>query len=122
MLEKTKGIIKNGQSKDIGNFGHTRHRTKTHKQTGIQDTERRQTNGHARHRTKTNKRASRHRTKTNKKKTQIKSCKCIVCDTGQNLRQRGKDPLTFKKYIFRSDQQPVPGHRRIFERTNYKFL
>ena len=87
MLEKTKGIIKNGQSKDIGNFGHTRHRTKT-----------------------------------KKKKTQIKSCKCIVCDTGQNLRQRGKDPLTFKKYIFRSDQQPVPGHRRIFERTNYKFL
>jgi hypothetical protein len=46
MLEKTKGIIKNGQSKDIGNFGHARHRTKTHKQTGIQDTERRQTNWH----------------------------------------------------------------------------
>jgi hypothetical protein len=27
-LEKTKGAIKNGQSRDSGNIGHTRHRTK----------------------------------------------------------------------------------------------
>ena len=27
-LEKTKGKIKNGQSRDTGNFGYTRHRTK----------------------------------------------------------------------------------------------
>jgi hypothetical protein len=27
MLEKTDGTIKNGQSRDIGNVGHTRHRT-----------------------------------------------------------------------------------------------
>jgi hypothetical protein len=27
-LEKTKGAIKNGQSRDTGNIGYTRHRTK----------------------------------------------------------------------------------------------
>ena len=27
-LEKTKGAIKNGQSRDSGNIGYTRHRTK----------------------------------------------------------------------------------------------
>ena len=27
MLEKTEGEIKNGQSRDIGNIGYTRHRT-----------------------------------------------------------------------------------------------
>jgi hypothetical protein len=27
-LEKTKGAIKNGQSRDSGNIGHTRHRRK----------------------------------------------------------------------------------------------
>jgi hypothetical protein len=27
-LEKTKGAIKNGQFRDIGNIGHTRHRRK----------------------------------------------------------------------------------------------
>jgi len=27
--EKTKGAIKNGQSRDTANIGHTRHRTKT---------------------------------------------------------------------------------------------
>ena len=27
MLEKTEGTIKNGQSRDTGNVGHTRHRT-----------------------------------------------------------------------------------------------
>jgi len=31
MLEKTEGEIKNGQSRDIGNIGNTRHRTKTNK-------------------------------------------------------------------------------------------
>ena len=29
MLEKTEGAIKNGQSRDTGNTGWTRHRTKT---------------------------------------------------------------------------------------------
>ena len=28
-LEKTEGPIKNGQSRDTGNIGHTRHRTNT---------------------------------------------------------------------------------------------
>jgi hypothetical protein len=28
-LEKTKGAIKNGQCRDTGNIGHTRHETKT---------------------------------------------------------------------------------------------
>ena len=28
-LEKTKGTIKNGQPRDTGNIGYTRHRTKT---------------------------------------------------------------------------------------------
>jgi hypothetical protein len=28
MLEKTQGQINNGQSRDTGNFGYTRHRTK----------------------------------------------------------------------------------------------
>ena len=28
-LEKTKGAIKNGQSRDTGNIGHTRHKTMT---------------------------------------------------------------------------------------------
>jgi hypothetical protein len=31
MLEKTAGAIKNGQSRDNGNIGHTRHRTNTNK-------------------------------------------------------------------------------------------
>jgi len=31
MLEKTEGAIKNGQSRDTGNIGNTRHRTKTNK-------------------------------------------------------------------------------------------
>jgi hypothetical protein len=31
MLEKTEGEIKNGESRDTGNIGHTRHRTKTNK-------------------------------------------------------------------------------------------
>jgi hypothetical protein len=30
-LEKTKGAIKNGQSRDTDNIGYTRHRTKTNK-------------------------------------------------------------------------------------------
>jgi hypothetical protein len=30
-LEKTEGTIKNGQSKNTGNIGYTRHRTKTNK-------------------------------------------------------------------------------------------
>jgi hypothetical protein len=30
-LEKTEGAIKNGQSRETGNIGHTRHRTKTSK-------------------------------------------------------------------------------------------
>ena len=30
-IEKTEGAIKNGQSRDIGNIGYTRHRTKTKK-------------------------------------------------------------------------------------------
>jgi len=30
MLEKTQGQIKNGQSRDTGSIGYTRHRTKTH--------------------------------------------------------------------------------------------
>ena len=30
-LEKTEGAIKNGQSRDTGNIGYTRHRTKTNK-------------------------------------------------------------------------------------------
>jgi hypothetical protein len=29
MLEKTEGATKNGRSRDTGNIGHTRHRTKT---------------------------------------------------------------------------------------------
>jgi len=53
MLEKTEGSIKNGQSRDTDNIGHTRHRTKTNKTQkhnqeilttlGAQDTGRRQT-------------------------------------------------------------------------------
>jgi len=31
MLEKTEEQIKNGQSRDTGNIGYTRHRTKTNK-------------------------------------------------------------------------------------------
>jgi hypothetical protein len=31
MLEKTEEAIKNGQSKDTGNIGHTKHRTKINK-------------------------------------------------------------------------------------------
>jgi hypothetical protein len=31
MLEKTEGAIENGQSRDTGNIGYTRHRTKTNK-------------------------------------------------------------------------------------------
>jgi hypothetical protein len=30
-LEKIEGVIENGQSRDTGNSGHTRHRTKTNK-------------------------------------------------------------------------------------------
>ena len=29
MLSKTEGVIKNEQSRDLGNIGHTRHRTRT---------------------------------------------------------------------------------------------
>ena len=29
MIEKTERTIRNGQSRDTGNIGHTRHRTKT---------------------------------------------------------------------------------------------
>jgi hypothetical protein len=29
LLEKTEGVMKNGQSRDIGNIGYIRHRTKT---------------------------------------------------------------------------------------------
>ena len=32
-LEKTKGKINNGQSRDTGNFGYTRHRTKVRENT-----------------------------------------------------------------------------------------
>ena len=32
MLEKTEGEIKNGESRDTGNIGHTKHKTKTNKQ------------------------------------------------------------------------------------------
>jgi len=31
LSEKTEGAIKNGQSRETGNVGHTRHRTKTYK-------------------------------------------------------------------------------------------
>ena len=31
MLEKTDGAIKNGQSRETGNIGYTRYKTKTHK-------------------------------------------------------------------------------------------
>ena len=31
MLEKTEGAIKNGQSRDTGNSGYTRHKSKTNK-------------------------------------------------------------------------------------------
>ena len=31
MLEKTEGAIKNGQSRQTGNIGNTRHKTKTNK-------------------------------------------------------------------------------------------
>ena len=31
MLEKTEGAIKNRQSRETGNIGYTRHRTKTNK-------------------------------------------------------------------------------------------
>ena len=31
------GAIKNGQSRDTGNIGHTRHKTKTKKKTKTQD-------------------------------------------------------------------------------------
>jgi len=40
--EKTEGKIKNGQSKDNDNTGHTRLRTKTMTTLGTQDLERRQ--------------------------------------------------------------------------------
>ena len=50
MLDKTKGAIKNGQSKDTGNIGHTRHwqhwAHKTLATLGIQDTG---NIGHTRH-------------------------------------------------------------------------
>jgi hypothetical protein len=36
-LEKTKGAIKNGQSRETGNIGYTRHRTKTNKTRGNQE-------------------------------------------------------------------------------------
>ena len=35
MLEKTEGVINNGQSRDTGNTGYTRHRTKTNKTKNI---------------------------------------------------------------------------------------
>ena len=35
-FEKSEGTIKNGQSKDTGNIGNTRHRTKTNKKKKIQ--------------------------------------------------------------------------------------
>jgi hypothetical protein len=34
-LEKTKGPIKNGQSRETGNIGYTRHRTNTNKTKNI---------------------------------------------------------------------------------------
>ena len=37
MLEKPERAIKNGQSRDIGNIGHTRHRVKTNKTRGYQE-------------------------------------------------------------------------------------
>jgi hypothetical protein len=59
MLEKTEGAIKNEQSRDTDNIGHTRHRTNKCKrklkgQSRINNPET-QTTGHTRHRTKTNK-------------------------------------------------------------------
>ena len=36
MLEKTVGAFKNGESRDTGNIGYTRHRTKTNKTTKCQ--------------------------------------------------------------------------------------
>jgi hypothetical protein len=85
LLEKTEGVIKNGQSRDISNIGYTRHRTKTiqrHRQhwvhktqdednpetsttLGTQDTGRRQSRdigniGYTRHRTKTIQRHRQH--------------------------------------------------------------
>jgi len=36
MLEKTAGTIKNGQSRDSGNIGHTRHKSKIKTKTKTQ--------------------------------------------------------------------------------------
>jgi len=38
MLEKPEGAIKNGQPRDTGNIGYTRHRTKTIKKNTTQKT------------------------------------------------------------------------------------
>jgi hypothetical protein len=46
MLEKTEWAIKNGQSRETGNIGHTRHRTRTNKNTTqyvLDPTERKET-------------------------------------------------------------------------------
>jgi len=43
-LEKTEGAIKNGQSRDTGSTGHTRHRTKTNKTQEINVRENRRDN------------------------------------------------------------------------------
>ena len=80
MLENAEGAINNEQSRETGNIGYTRHRTKTNKQ----KTQHRDTVniGYTRLRTKINKQTktqyrdtvnigyTRHRTKTNKQKTQ----------------------------------------------------
>ena len=68
MLEKTKGRIKNGQSKDTGNFGLTRRRTKTNK---------------------TQTTTTRHRSSP----VNV----LFVIQERQNLRQMEKHPLSFKK-------------------------
>ena len=55
MLDKTKGAIKNGQSKDTGNIGHTRHwqhwAYKTLATLGIQYTGQRQRKQNKKHHT-----------------------------------------------------------------------
>jgi hypothetical protein len=54
-LEKTKGAIENGQPRDTGNIGYTRHRTKVEKSIGtIKNGQPRDTGniGYIRHRTK----------------------------------------------------------------------
>jgi regulator of RNase E activity RraA len=64
MIEKPEKAIKNGQSRDTDNIGHTRHKAKTNKTKGtIKNGQSRDTDniGHTRHKAKIYKTKTQHR-------------------------------------------------------------